>query len=139
MSLYKQFETEENLEKTGVRITYGLNAKGKEIAILVGRAGGKNEAFQRVADAVYKPFRRQIQNETIDRVKMRELTYIIYARAVVKGWENVDDKDGNPMEFNEANVVKLFNDLPALFDDVQGTADSLTVYRTEALELEAKN
>lgn len=139
MSLYSQFKTEESLEKTGVRVTYGPNSKGKEIAILVGRAGGKNEAFQRVADAVYKPFRRQISNETISREKLRELSYIVYARAVVKGWENVEDGEGNPLAFNEENVIKVFNDLPALFDDVQTNAEALTIFRAESLEAEAKN
>lgn len=139
MSLYKMFKTEEAIEKTGIRVTYGSNSKGAEIAIHVGRAGGKNEAFQRVADHVLKPYRRQISGETIDPKQLRSLMMIVYARAVVKGWEGVEDENGVAIPFTEENCVKLFEDLPDLFADVQANADQLSNFRKEDLKAEAKN
>lgn len=139
MDLYKMFQTEEDLEKSGIRITYGVNKEGKEVAIIVARAGGRNSAFQRVADSVLKPYRRLISNESIDPKQLRSLMMLIYARAVVLGWENVSDATGKPLEFSEDNCVKLFNDLPDLFADIQNNADNLSLFRKEALEEEAKN
>lgn len=139
MSFAKLFGTDKDTEKNGVRITYGENANGKEIAIIVARAGGANEAFQRTADVVLKPYRRQIQTETIDQKKLRSLMMVVYARSVVRGWEGVLDDAGKEIPFSEDACVAQFEAFPDLFADVQSNADQLAVFRKEDLAKEAKN
>lgn len=138
-SLYSQFKTDENLEVSGIVLNYGVNSNGQNIDIRIARAGGANTKFAKVAEQVLKPFRRQLNNETMDNTKLDELFRIIYARTVVLGWSGVQDEAGNPMAFNEDNVVKLFNDLPDLFKDVREQAEKQALFRKEALEDESKN
>ena len=138
-SLYSQFKTDQNLETAGIVLNYGQNAKGENIDIRIARAGGSNSKFSKVAEQVLKPFRRQISNESMDPAKLDELFRVIYARSVVLGWTGVEDEDGNPLPFNEANVVKLFNDLPDLFADVRAQAEKQALFRKIGLEEEAGN
>lgn len=139
MSLYKQYATDANLEKTGIELQYGENANGDEIIIRVARAGGSNTAYTKRMEALVKPYRRQIQAETIDNKVLEKLVMQAFAETVVLGWENVEDRNGNPMEFNVANVIQLFTDLPDLFKDVQEQAQKAVLFREDILEVESKN
>lgn len=139
MSLYKQFATDTNLEKTGIELQYGENANGDEIIIRVARAGGSNTAYTKRMEALVKPYRRQIQAETIDNKVLEKLVMQAFAETVVLGWENVEGRDGNLMEFNVVNVIQLFTDLPDLFKDVQEQAQKAVLFREDILEVESKN
>lgn len=139
MSLYSQYKTDQDLEINGIVLNYGKNAKGENIDIRIARAGGGNTKFAKVAEVVLKPYRRQLNNETLDITVLDGLFRIIYAKAVVLGWSGVEDEDGNPLEFNEQNVVKVFEDLPDVFADVRAAAEKASLFRREALEDESKN
>lgn len=146
MSLSRQFKTNRSMETEGVRITFGHNEDGTEIAIVVARAGGANTRFQSVADVVLKPYRRQIANETVDTKVLKERMMEIYAKTVVKSWENVmlsdvtgDEKDTGKAPFTVDNCLKLFIRLPDFYADVQQFADQMTAFRAEELEADAKN
>lgn len=139
MSLYKAFETNPELEKQGIVLEYGDNSKGKPIGIRIARAGGSNSAYNKRLEVLVKPYRRQIQTETIDNKVLEKLVLQAFAETVVLGWENVEDRDGNDMEHNVENVIKLFTDLPDLFKDVQEQASKAVLFREDILELESKN
>lgn len=139
MSLYKQFKTDSNLEKDGIIIEYGQTDQGKPIQIKIARAGGANTAYSRVLEAKVKPYRRQIQNETIERETMTSIMREVYAETVVIGWSNVQNAEGEDLEFNRENVIQLFTDLPELFEDIQSQANNVAIFRETILEEEAKN
>lgn len=139
MSLYSQFQTDKNVEKEGVVLEYGKTKDGRIISIRIARAGGANTRYSKLLEAATKPYRRQLQNETMDNDVAESLTQKVYAQAVVLGWENVEDADGNPMEFNVDNCVKLFKDLPDLWADIQNQATRAALFRQDILEADAKN
>ena len=139
MSLYKQFKTDSNLEKDGIIIEYGQTDQGKPIQIKIARAGGANIAYSRVLEAKVKPYRRQIQNETIERETMTSIMREVYADTVVIGWSNVQNAQGEELAFNRENVIQLFTDLPELFEDIQSQANNVAIFRESILEDEAKN
>lgn len=139
MSLYKQFATDTNLEKSGIELQYGENANGDEIIIRIARAGGSNTAYTKRMESLVKPYRRQIQAETIDNKVLEKLVMQAFAETVVLGWENVEGRDGTVLEFNVANVIQLFTDLPDLFKDVQEQAQKAVLFREDILEVESKN
>lgn len=139
MSLYAQFATDKNVEKDGVVLEYGLNSKKKVIAIRIARAGGANTHYAKLLESKIKPYRRQIQNETLDNAIAEKLTKEVYALSVVLGWENVEDKEGNELEFNQTNFIKLMDDLPDLWSDIQNQATRAALFRSEILEADAKN
>ena len=139
MSLYNQFGTDKKVEKEGVILQYGNTDDGKPIQIKICRAGGANTAYNRAMEAKTKPYRRQLQNGTLDIEVMTSILREVYADTVVIGWSNVEDKDGKPMPFNRDNVIKLFSELPELFADVQEQATNLALFRAEINEQDAKN
>lgn len=149
MSLYKNFKSDENLEKSGILLEYGTNSAGKDITIRIARAGGANTQFQKRMEAVVKPYRRQIQTETIDTKMVEKLVRQVYAETVVLGWENVEfpvlDSEGKDtgaveeLPYTVANCLRLFNDLPDLFLDVQEQAQRAALFRAEIREADAGN
>ena len=139
MSLYKQFETDREVEKTGIVLDYGMNSKKRPIQIRIARAGGANERYSKLLELRTKPYRRQIQNETLDNAVAEKITKEVYAQTVVLGWNGVEDRDGNDMPFTQENCVKLFTDLPDLWSDVQSQSTRASLFRAEILEADAKN
>jgi hypothetical protein len=149
MSLYKQFKSDESLEKQGILIQYGDNSKGLPTCIRIARAGGSNVQFQKRMEAEVKPYRRQIQTETIDTKLVEKLVKKVYAETVVLGWEHVEfpvlDAEGNAtgaveeLPYTPANCVRLFSDLPDLFLDLQEQAQRAALFRAEIREADAGN
>jgi hypothetical protein len=134
MSLYKQFKSDENLEKSGILLEYGFNSAGLPITIRIARAGGGNTAYSKRMEHKVKPYRRQIQTETIDTQVVEKLLREVYAETVVLGWENVEDGDGNPMAHSVSNCIKLFEDLPDLFKDIQEQSQRSALFRADLLD-----
>lgn len=139
MSLYNQFGTDKKVEKEGVILQYGNTDDGKPIQIKICRAGGANVAYNKAMEAKTKPYRRQLQNGTLDMEVMTSILREVYADTVVIGWSNVEGADGKPMPFTRENVIKLFTDLPELFADVQDQATNLALFRAEINEQDVKN
>lgn len=139
MTLYKQFRTDEGLERTGILLEYGMTTDGKPICIKIARAGGSNKAYERMLEAEVKPYRRLIQNETIEAAVVNRIMRRVYARTVVIGWENVQGEDGKDIPFSPEACEKLFEDLPELFADIQVSAQKSALFRAEIREEDAKN
>lgn len=137
--LYSANRTDPEKEKNGVPLEYGLNSKKEPISFLVAREGGRNVQYQKVAENLFKPYRRQIQHGQIDPEVLDNLLAQVYAKAVVKGWNGVEDEENNPLPFTEANVYKLLTDLPVVFDAIKEVARDYNQYLMESLEAEAKN
>lgn len=152
MSLYSQFETDLEIEKTGIELVYNMGA-GKAVVFKIARAGGGNIRFQKIMAAKTKPYSRQLATETIEPATLDKIMREVYAEAVMIGWWTasdfgtdkearapfVDDKEGHPMEFSRPNVVKLFNELPDLFMDVQSQAQKVALFRKQVLDEQAGN
>jgi hypothetical protein len=62
-----------------------------------------------------------------------------FAETVVLDWEGVLDREDNEIPFSSENVVKIFTDLPDLFDVIQEEASNLTNYLMEEIESDIKN
>ena len=138
MGMYAQFKTDPEMEKSGIELEYRTGAK-KPTIIRIARAGGGNSKYQRVLDIKGKPYRRQIQTETIAPEMLEALMREVYADAVVLGWEDMTGPDGEIIPFTRENVIKVFTDLPDLFADVQASANKVALFRKQILEDDAKN
>ena len=140
MSLYSRFKTDSSEEQRGVRVQYGVNDRtGLPIVVILARAGGSNTRFSKVWERLTKPYRRQIETETIDPKISADLMRRLYAEAVVLDWENVDNADGEELPFSVDNCVKIFEDLPDWFDDIRKVSGDMAVFRSATVEADAKN
>jgi hypothetical protein len=139
MSLYKLFKTDENLETDGIWLEYGQNEKGEPIRIKIARAGGHNSAFLKALEKATRPYRKAIQTGMLDNKTADKLYKEVFADTVVLDWINVEGPDGQPMEFNRENVLKLFEDLPDLFADLREQANNVALFREEVREADLGN
>lgn len=139
MSFYSSNMTDPNKEKNGVVLEYGSNSRGEPITFLIAREGGRNVQYQKVAEVVFKPYRRQIQHASIEPDVLENLLAQVYAKAVVRGWTGVEDANDQPLPFSEENVLKVLTDLPVVFDAIKETARDFNQYLMDSLEAEAKN
>jgi hypothetical protein len=139
MSLYKLFKTNENLETDGIWIEYGTTAAGKAIRIKVARAGGHNSRFAKALEKATRPHRKALQVGSLDNATADRLFREVFADTVVLGWENVEGPDGQELPFSRENVLKLFSDLPDLFNDLREQANNAALYREELREADLGN
>lgn len=139
MSLYKQFKTDTDLERSGVLVQYGLNSKKQPISFRIARAGGANVAYNKRLDILTKPYHRQLQSGNTDPELMEQLVREAFIDKVLLGWEGVEDESGEPMAFNKANAEKLFADLPDLYKDLQELSMKSALFKEVQREEELGN
>lgn len=133
-NLYALYETDGNYETNGIDLEV---AEG--VRFRVARAGGSNKKYQQVLSKLIKPYQRQFENGTLDEGKAGEIMQQAFIRGCLLGWQGVTDRNGEPMEFNEGNALKLFGDLPDLFEQLQEQAKKVSNYRSEDIEEAAGN
>ena len=71
----------------------------KGAKLLIGRAGS-NE-FLQALEHFEKPFKKKIARDALGKLKSREINVRALARAVLLGWENVADQEGNEVPYSE--------------------------------------
>lgn len=133
-SLYAQFETDRDMERSGIRLNYGNG-----VCIIIARAGGSNTRFAKVFEAKTRPYRRQIESETLDPLVAESLLVQAFVESVILGWEGVKDRYGDDLLFTREHAIKLFTELPDLFADVREQATKAANFRAHDVEDDAGN
>lgn len=131
---YGKFATNKTAEQEGITLDYGDGMK-----IKVARAGGSNTKYEKLVQSRLKKYERQRQLDLLEIDTLRPILREVYAEAVVLGWEGVTDRDGNHLPFTKENAVKLFTDLPDLFEDIVVQAQKAALFRENILASEAGN
>lgn len=133
-NIYDKFATDKKAEQEGITLDYGDGLK-----IRIARAGGSNTKFEKLVQARLKKYERQRQLDLLEVETLRPILREVYAEAVVLGWEGVTNREGETLPFNKENAVKLFEDLPDLFEDIVVQAQKAVLFRQNILEAEAGN
>jgi len=133
-SIYDVFATDKGMERTGIELDYGKLGK-----IRIARAGGANNRFTKVLEQKTRPYRRQMDADTMDEDVANTLLIEAFAETVVLGWEGIKDRNKQPMPFTRENVIKLFTDLPELFTDVREQAMKAANFRELGVETDSGN
>ncbi len=140
MSLSALFGTDKNLERNGVRIEYSSGPEDKNPpTFIIARSGGANTKFNDEMENALRPMRRRLALDQVKNPEMAKITKDVFCKTVLKGWENVTDDSGNPIEFNEQNARALFDKLPDLFDDLEAQSRRAATFRLDSLEAAAGN
>jgi hypothetical protein len=127
-SPYDLFKTDPEIETEGLTLDYG------DFQIRIARAGGANRGFVRALEARLKPYRRQLQSETLDEQVAERILREVYADHVILGWQGMTDAAGKPIAFDRENVLRVLSDLPELFRDIQDQAGRIALFRAKELE-----
>jgi hypothetical protein len=146
---YAIFKTNEGMEQSGIFLDYG------DFRVKIARAGGANKRFGKLLTARLKPFKRQIEMDSMDENVATGVMVETYVDSVILDIEIKDkdastdsnpvyvqgilDPESNILPFNRENAIKFFTDLPELFKDVQAQAGQVALFRAEEQEAEIKN
>lgn len=142
MGMYDIFETDEDLETTGIWLDYG------DFRLKVASAGQGNKKYVRYAEKALKPIRRAMQAGAVSNERSLAIMSDIFAKTIVLDWQvKVDDawksgiegRDGDILPFNYDNVIATFSALPNLFMDIQEQAQSIANFRKGELEDDSGN
>ncbi len=128
MNPYEMFETDKKAESEGITLDYG------SFKIIIARSGGGNQKYQKILESLTKPHRRAIETESISASQINNIMIEAYCKAVVLGWEGVEDKNGDEIVFNYENCKKLFSDLPDLFNDVKEQASKISLFKKSIMD-----
>lgn len=137
MSLYDQYGTDAKKEAEGVEVTFPPNADGTVPTFLIAATSKSNQKYAKALEQATKPYRRNM--DAMKPETAEALYKDVFVKTVLKGWKNVQDRDGNELPYSQANALKLFEDLPRLYDDLNSRAGSIDLFREAQQEEEAGN
>jgi hypothetical protein len=134
MSTYGQFRTSPKVEKDGVLLDYGEAG-----CFRVARAGGSNKAYLSAIEKMHRKYRKQIQLGILSEAVSQKILRDIFADTVILGWEGVTGPDGEALEFNRTNILRVLEDLPDLFADIREQAANAALFRETLEEIDSGN
>lgn len=124
-NLDKLYKTNEDYEKNGVWMDIS-----EDTAFLVRPMKGTNPRVKAAMAAYYKPYARQIEMDTLDPKKAREIQVKIFVDVCLVDWKGIEI-DGVDTKFSKEAAIKLFVELPDLFDTLQKYANDFTNYKDD--------
>lgn len=134
------FKTDEMLEQSGIKVDYGV------FYFQVARAGGANTRYRDVLRARMAPHKRAMATETMNDTLADNIVRDVFAETIVLGWGSQKHgegkmiaQDGSAIDFSADAVKAMFKELPDLAADVMAQAQSMTLFRINIAELDAKN
>jgi hypothetical protein len=131
-SLYDVFKTNEEIEKSGITVDFGV------CQIFIRRAGGSNKEFQACLRANLKPFKYQIDKGLIDDddPRYKDAFKDAFIRHVVIGWEGNVDGQNSPYSIELAK--KVMTDLPDVYSELLIQSTKAANFRHKEVSDQAK-
>lgn len=133
-SIYEKFGTDKKSEQEGIILDYGDG-----VTIKIARAGGSNVRFEKAVQQKMRKFGLQAKHDLLEPEQMRSVMREVFAETVVLDWTGFTDKEGETLPLNRENIIKVFTDLPDLFDDVLEQSRKASLFKQTLLESEAGN
>lgn len=127
-----ELSTDPVTEKDGVRVEISAPlADGTTLEgwAIVRRAGGNNHHFARVAQALRKPFKYQLDNDLMAPEKIAELNRNILADACVVDFGGFPGEDGAEVKYSPANARALFEAYSQVYEAIAVAANTAANYR----------
>ena len=143
MSLYKQYQTSKTAADEGVPVEFkdATNEDGTVPTFYVRFISSKQgKQFVAAHDAAYKPFKRKVEDEDEAATeKWYKKSNELWSDYMLSGWENVQDENGQPLEYSKEAARKILEDLPIVRTKLAGVSADFEKFRKADLEEAAKN
>lgn len=133
-SIYQKFGTDKKSEQEGIILDYGDG-----MTIRIARAGGSNVRFEKAVQSKMRKFGLQAKHDLLEPEQMRGVMREVFAETIVLEWTGFTDEEGNALPLSRENIIKVFTDLPDLFDDVLEQSRKSSLFKSSLLEAEAGN
>lgn len=119
------FKTSDDLEKNGV--WFELDSK---TGFLLRPFRQSNPRIKAAMAKYYKPYARQIDNDTLDLEKQREINMNLFMDVCLVDWRGIEI-DGEEKPFDRESALTLFKRLPELFDNLWKHAQDFKNYKED--------
>lgn len=139
MSIWAQYQTDKARENLGARIEKGSNEDGSKIVFIVARTGKGNTTYKLASERAFKPHKAAIKSGQLSNETAEAILLDLFCGHLLKGWENVRDKDDSEIPFNTENAKKLMLDLPDLYEELVTASNDVSLYLDSNREASAKN
>ncbi len=137
-NLFGTFGANPFLEQAGVIVPYTLD-DGTAIKFKLRRAGLRNTEWKRAYNRMVKPNEDRVLSGEITEDEMKGLLAVVYAEAVILGWEGIKDSDGKEVAYSKELAIELLQFFPDLFTLIINSAHSRSNYQETELERTEKN
>lgn len=143
MGLYDKMKTASRLEEEGVTLEVEDTFR-----ITIARAGGGNRKFVKHLEEVFRKNRHLIQGDLMGNAQGVKIMHEAFAEFVVMAWQTFKDgewvdgietEDGSVITVTHTNIVKTFEALPDLFNEVKKFAEDRQNYLQAHLDGATKN
>lgn len=92
-----------------------------------------NPTFKAAYARHFKPYARQIDNDTLDSKKEREVMARFFCEACLVDWKGIEI-DGEYPPYSKDLAVKLLTHIPELFEDLMAFSKDFKNYRADYKE-----
>jgi hypothetical protein len=107
------------------------------LALLI--AGAENPAYRKYRQKLLHPHIRELRTKQLSTDELEDLTKRAMARCILLGWRNLEEDDGTPIEYSEANSLKILRESRELFTLVSEIARDQDRFRRELNKESEKN
>jgi len=90
-------------------------------------------------EQVQRKHKHAIGAEMLSDDLAKKITKEVFVSTVLLGWKNVTDAEGKDLPFSKENALKLFHDLPDLYEDLVRQSNNANTFKDAEMEVEAKN
>lgn len=119
------YKADVNLEKNGV--WFDVDEK---TGFLVRPFKASNPRIKAAMAKYYKPFARQIENDQLSLEKQRDININLFLDVCLVEWKGVQI-DGADVAYTREAALKLFAELPELFDTLFRYAQDFKSYKAD--------
>ncbi len=119
------FKTDAEAEKNGK--WFDLN---KKISFLLRPFKGTNPRVKAAIATHYKPYARQIEMDTLDPVKDREIKIKLFITVCMVDWKGIE-VDGKPFPYSPENALTILTALPDCFETLWKYVNDFDSFKEE--------
>jgi hypothetical protein len=128
----------EDFKKDSVKENAGVWMTFKRHQFLIARSHRDNKEFQKLMEERMRPYQFAIDRGNLSALKevANEVLQGVYAETILKGIRKLDL---TPLDYEPTDGVKLFAELPDLWDAVFSFAKADDNYSPDAIKADSKN
>ena len=136
INMFSLYAIDKEKEKNGVWSEFDIGF-GKPWRFRIARTSKRNVDYLKVVETVYKPYRRVV--DKLDKSVHLKLEMEIFIKAILKEWENITNKQGEPLELNLENAMFIFEKLPPIYEQLKEDSENDKLYLEEDIKEDSKN
>ena len=131
--LKKRFATDKNLSQQGVWIDIDLEDGGKPMGFKLACLGRSNRKWASEASRVYRAHKRKIDAGLMSDEESIERSLKVFCNTVLLDWRNVDDEDGQPIQYSPDEGYKLLISCDKLYDYLLEESQEVSNYQDKTV------